>query len=213
MSCQSSLSCRPKASFFSVRSCYHLQSHIKTVFVLCFDFTHTENSKSTGLFEREREKEREFQMLLVHLSCACLWVRIKWLATTTSYYYVLHTGNRILSFNHHLHFHKCTKTEWLFTLGLCYILEEAILIKKPKETKNDEILMPDTNGEVWLVGCVFSFKRKCISQLRFGYILHIDTFFNRNGGMLYLYESWSSAYKLYIYIYEILYLLSSLCLC
>lgn len=71
---QSLLFCRPKAFFFpSVRCCYHLQSHIKTVFVLRFDFPHTENSKSTGLFEREKEREH-FRCSV----CVCLPMSVSW---------------------------------------------------------------------------------------------------------------------------------------
>lgn len=63
VSCQSLLFCRPKALFSAVRSCYHLQSHIKTVFVLRFDFPHTENSKRTGLLERKRGSASEAVLL------------------------------------------------------------------------------------------------------------------------------------------------------
>lgn len=71
LSRQSLLFCRPKAFFSSVRCCYHLQSHIKTVFVLRFDFPHTENSKSTGLFERERGSISDALCVFVF---PCLWV-------------------------------------------------------------------------------------------------------------------------------------------
>lgn len=59
---QPPLFCRPKAFSSSVRCCYHLQSHIKTVFVLRFDFPPTENSKSTQGYLRGGGEGR-FQML------------------------------------------------------------------------------------------------------------------------------------------------------
>lgn len=74
-----SQSCRPKSFFSSVRCCYHLQSHIKTVFVLCFDFPHTENSNSTGLFEREKESEC-FRCSV----CVCLPIFVSWIASDYS---------------------------------------------------------------------------------------------------------------------------------